>query len=169
MINLYFKKIYPHAVESVLTVCDLFRAGNPPRIVPDEAQATYERRGIKKHARIDWNKPVKQVYDLIRGTNPAPGAWTLVGGEELGVFDCAKVSGDGISSRVMSVSDDGVEVLEATLSLDDFRDADEIFTSGNAQKIMHATQFEDRHLQYGPISRRARELYWDWSANTAAV
>ena len=64
---------------------------------------------------------------------------------------------------------DGVEVEETTLSLDDFRDADEIFTSGNAQKIMHATQFEDRHLQFGPISRRARELYWDWSAGTAAV
>ena len=39
--------------------------------------------------------------------------------------------------------------------------ADEIFTSGNAQKIMHATKFEDRHLQWGPLSRRARELYWD--------
>jgi len=73
------------------------------------------------------------------------------------------------SRTIDLLRDDGVEVLEATLSLDDFRDADEIFTSGNAQKIMHATQFEDRHLQYGPISRRARELYWDWSANTAAV
>ena len=65
--------------------------------------------------------------------------------------------------------EDGVEVQEKTLSIDDFRDADEIFTSGNAQKVMHATQFEERHLQYGPLSRRARELYWDWSAGTAAV
>ena len=110
VIDLYFKKIYPAAVESVLEVCDLFRAGNPPHIVPDEAQATYERRCVKKHAKIDWNKPVAQVYNLIRGTNPAPGAWTLLNGEELGVFDCVRVPGDGISSRVMDVSDDGVTV-----------------------------------------------------------
>ncbi|MEP2028282.1 MAG: methionyl-tRNA formyltransferase [Paracoccaceae bacterium] len=110
VIDLYFKKIYPSAVESVLQVVDLFRAGNPPHIVPDEAQASYERRCVKKHARIDWNKPVGQVYNLIRGTNPAPGAWTIHNGAELGVFDCVRVPGDGISSRVMDVSGDGVSV-----------------------------------------------------------
>ncbi len=110
VIDLYFKKIYPAAIDSVLEVCDLYRSGNPPRIVQDESEASYERRCTRKHAKIDWNKPVKQVYDLIRGTNPAPGAWTLVNGEELGVFDCARVEGDGISSRVMEVSDDGVAV-----------------------------------------------------------
>jgi len=110
VIDLYFKKIYPEAIDSVLTVCDLFRAGNPPHIVPDEAQATYERRCTKKHAQIVWHRPVGQVYDLIRGTNPAPGAWTTVGGTELGVFDCARVPGDGISGRVREVSDDGVAV-----------------------------------------------------------
>ncbi len=110
VINLYFKKIYPSAIESVLTVCDLFRAGNPPHIVPDEAQATFERRCTKKHARIDWNKPVGQVYDLIRGTNPAPGAWTTLNGAEVGIFDSARIPGDGISGRVVDISDDGVTV-----------------------------------------------------------
>ena len=110
VIDLYFKKIYPAGVDSVLQVCDLFRAGNPPHIVPDETEASYERRCTKKHAKIDWNKPVGQVYNLIRGTNPAPGAWTTVGGAELGVFDCTRLPGDGISSRVMEVSDEGVTV-----------------------------------------------------------
>lgn len=110
VIDLYFKKIYPSAVDSVLDVVNLFRSGNPPRIVPDEALASYERRCVKKHAKIDWNKPVAQVYNLIRGTNPAPGAWTSHGGEELGIFDCVRVPGDGISARVMDVSDDGVTV-----------------------------------------------------------
>ena len=110
VIDLYFKKIYPSAIESVIEVCDLFRAGNPPRIVPEESRATYERRCTKRHSRIDWNKPVEQVYNLIRGTNPAPGAWTTHDGQELGVFDCARVAGDGISSRVMNVSDEGITV-----------------------------------------------------------
>ena len=44
VINLYFKKIYPSAVDSVLEVCELFRSGNPPHIQQDESLATYERR-----------------------------------------------------------------------------------------------------------------------------
>ncbi|WP_425046722.1 methionyl-tRNA formyltransferase [Primorskyibacter sp. S87] len=110
VIDLYFKKIYPHAVDSVLTVCDLFRNGNPPRIVPDESQATYERRCNKNHARIEWHRPVGQVYNLIRGTNPAPGAWTTLDGVEVGVFDCVPVPGDGISGRVREITDEGVSV-----------------------------------------------------------
>ena len=110
VIDLYFKKIYAPAVESVIEVCDLFRTGDPPRIAPNESEATYERRCTRKHSRIDWNKPVEQVYNLIRGTNPAPGAWTTHSEMELGIFDCARVAGDGISSRVMDVSNEGVTV-----------------------------------------------------------
>jgi methionyl-tRNA formyltransferase len=110
VIDLYFKKIYPSAVDSVLRVVDLYRSGNPPHKEQDEARATYERRCTRKHTRIDWNKPVKQVYDLIRGANPAPGAWTTLGDAEVDVFDCARVPGDGISSRVIEISDEGVTV-----------------------------------------------------------
>ena len=110
VIDLYFKKIYPSAVDSVLQVCELFRDGNPPHIVPDEAQATYERRCTRKHARIDWNKPVGQVYNLIRGTNPAPGAWTTLNGAEVSIYDAERLPGDGNSSRVMEISEDGVTV-----------------------------------------------------------
>lgn len=110
VIDLYFKTIYPVAVDSVLDVVELFRAGNPPRIVADEADATYERRCTKRHARIDWHKPVGQVYDLIRGTNPSPGAWTTVADKEVGVFDCARVPGDGLSGKVVEVSEEGVTV-----------------------------------------------------------
>lgn len=108
VIDLYFKKIYPAAVDSVVQVCELFRAGDPPHIAQDESRASYERRCTHRHARIDWNKPVGQVYDLIRGTNPAPGAWTTHKGAELGVFDSARVAGDGLSSRVMEISREGV-------------------------------------------------------------
>lgn len=74
---------------------------------------------------------------------------------------------DGITRQrvIRLLRGDGVEVVEKTLSLDDFREADEIFTTGNAMKVMHATQFEDRHLQYGRLSKRARELYWDFAAS----
>jgi len=72
--DIYFKKIFPKGVESVIEVCDLFRSGNPPRTPQDESKATYESWCRKKDARIDWSKPVGEVYNLIRGTDPQPGA-----------------------------------------------------------------------------------------------
>lgn len=108
VIDLYFKKIYPPAVDSVLEVCDLFRSGNPPRTEQDESKATYESRCKKKDAEINWGKSAGDVYNLIRGTNPAPGAWTTVGGAELGVFDSRKLEGTGTPGEVVSVSEDGV-------------------------------------------------------------
>lgn len=110
VIDLYFSKIYPAAVDSVLQVVDLFRTGTPPRIVADEAQASYQRRCTARHARIEWHRPAGQVYDLIRGTNPAPGAHTTYNGAALGIFDCARVSGDGLSGRIRAITDDGIEV-----------------------------------------------------------
>lgn len=61
---------------------------------------------------------------------------------------------------------DGLTVHEKTLTLDDFRAADEIFTSGNAQKVMPVIRFDERHFQYGAVTRRARELYWTFAHGT---
>ena len=110
VINLYFKKIYPSAVDSVLEVCELFRSGNPPHIQQDESLATYERRCTKKHAHVDWFKPVDQVYNLIRGTNPAPGAWTTVNGDELSIYDSEQVAGDGVAGRVTDIEEGGITI-----------------------------------------------------------
>ncbi|MEO1493350.1 MAG: branched-chain amino acid aminotransferase [Pseudomonadota bacterium] len=67
-------------------------------------------------------------------------------------------------SRVLKLlKDNGISAVEKTLTLDDFRGADEIFSTGNAQKVMPITRFEDREYDYGPITRRARELYWEFA------
>ena len=41
--------------------------------------------------------------------------------------------------------------------------ADEVFMSGNMMKVTPVTGFEDTSYQIGPITRRVRELYWDWA------
>ena len=110
VIDLYFKKIYPAAIDSVPEVCDLFRSGNPPRMVQDESKATYESWCKKKDAEVDWGRSAADVYNLIRGTNPAPGAWTTIGGEELGLFDARPSDATGTPGEVVSVSEDGVTV-----------------------------------------------------------
>ncbi|PTV93899.1 branched chain amino acid aminotransferase [Rhodobacter aestuarii] len=59
----------------------------------------------------------------------------------------------------------GMEVHEAVLTLDDVRKADEVFLSGNFAKVTPVTAFDD--VQYGdnPVTKRIRELYWDWAVS----
>ena len=108
--SVYFDKIFPLGVETVLEAVDLVKAGDPPHIAQDESQATYESWCKKADAEIDWSKPVDEVYNLIRGTNPQPGAWTTHDGNELKIFDCAKVDADGEPGEVTDVADDSFTV-----------------------------------------------------------
>ena len=57
----------------------------------------------------------------------------------------------------------GVEVLETALTVDDFLDADEIFSTGNYSKVVPVNRIEDRAMQPGPINTKARKLYWEWA------
>lgn len=71
--------------------------------------------------------------------------------------------------RVMQLlRDDGVEVVETTLTREDLMTADEIFNTGNYGKVVPLTRLEDRDLQPGPVARRARELYFEF-AKSASV
>jgi branched-chain amino acid aminotransferase len=56
-----------------------------------------------------------------------------------------------------------VTVHEATLTVDDFRAADEIFSTGNVSKVVPVIGFDDKKLEYGPITRRARAFYMEWA------
>ena len=49
----------------------------------DEAQATYCKMLTRDSGRIDLSAPRRVIHDLIRGTNPWPGAYALLGEEKL--------------------------------------------------------------------------------------
>jgi methionyl-tRNA formyltransferase len=89
--DVYFNKLFPMGVSAMLEATDLVYAGKHTETVQDESQATYEGWCRGAEARIDWAKPIGQVYDLIRGCNPAPGAWTLLGGKKLYLYDARKI------------------------------------------------------------------------------
>lgn len=68
--------------------------------------------------------------------------------------------------HIKNLQADGVKVHESVLSFQDFHDADEIFMSGNMNKVTPVTALDDTQFQIGPIARKARALYWDWAAST---
>jgi branched-chain amino acid aminotransferase len=78
---------------------------------------------------------------------------------------------DGITRRrvIGLLRDDGREVIETTLRYSDFQGADEIFSSGNFAKVSAVTRIDERHLEPGPIYRRASALYRDFAHATGPV
>jgi methionyl-tRNA formyltransferase len=89
--DVYFNKLFPMGVEAMLEAADLVVAGRHKEIVQDESQATYEGWCRDAEAHIEWSRPVEHIYNLIRGCNPAPGAWTTLNGAKLQIFDCRKI------------------------------------------------------------------------------
>ena len=65
--------------------------------------------------------------------------------------------------HITNLTADGTRVHETVLTFDDVRDADEVFLSGNMNKVTPVTEFDGAHYQVGPITRRVREMYWDWA------
>lgn len=63
----------------------------------------------------------------------------------------------------------GYTVTEKALSVAEFMQADEIFSSGNHSKVVPVIRMEDRNLQPGPVGTRARALYWDWAHSLPAA
>jgi branched-chain amino acid aminotransferase len=74
------------------------------------------------------------------------------------------LSGITRARHISNFKANGTVVHETVLTFDDFRGADEVFLSGNMSKVTPVTTFEDRQYQVGPVTRRAREMYWDWAA-----
>jgi len=65
--------------------------------------------------------------------------------------------------HIANLRADGYKVHEAVLGFDDFRQADEVFLSGNATKITPVSEFDGTDYQAGPVTKRVRQLYWDWA------
>lgn len=68
--------------------------------------------------------------------------------------------------HIANLRADGVTVHETVLSFEDFHGADEVFMSGNMNKVTPVTAFDDTKYQIGSTTKRVKELYWDWAAST---
>jgi methionyl-tRNA formyltransferase len=89
--SVYFDRLFPMGVQAMVEAADLVVSGKYKEVVQDESLASYEGWCRSAEAKIDWAKPVDHVYNLIRGCNPAPGAWTTLNGKKLQIFDARKV------------------------------------------------------------------------------
>ncbi|HXH21261.1 MAG TPA: methionyl-tRNA formyltransferase [Dehalococcoidia bacterium] len=109
--SLYYDKLYPMGIEMILEAVKLVAAGRAPRIPQDESQATYEKPAEDPLVRIDWRDPARDVYNLIRGCDPSPGAWTRFEGAKVRLTDARLQPGEAAPPGVVAaVSEEGILV-----------------------------------------------------------
>lgn len=110
--SLYFNHLFPMGVDAILESIDLVKAGKAPKIPQDEAGATYEPPCDDRVAGIDWEKPAGEVYNLVRGCDPQPGAFALLNGEKVRFYGAQLIeeSTDKAPGTILAVDDQGIHV-----------------------------------------------------------
>ncbi|HEX3913047.1 MAG TPA: methionyl-tRNA formyltransferase [Steroidobacteraceae bacterium] len=88
--KVYFGRLFPMGIEALMEAAELVVSGNAHAVAQDESAASYEGWCRDPEARINWHSHVDQTYNLIRGCDPAPGAWTLFNQKKLQLYDVRK-------------------------------------------------------------------------------
>ena len=88
--KVYFDKLFPLGVKALLEAADLVVANQHQEVTQDESLANYEGWFGIDAAQIHWATHINQIYNLIRASNPAPGAWTKFGEQKVQIYDCHK-------------------------------------------------------------------------------
>ena len=88
--TVYFDRLFPMGVAAMVEAADLVVAGKHKEVVQDEAQASYEGWCRAAESKVNFNNHVDYVHNLIRGCDPAPGAWTTLAGKKVQLFGSKK-------------------------------------------------------------------------------
>jgi len=110
--SLYFNTLFPMGIEAMVEAVQLIRKGEAPRIPQDESKATYEPPCDDTVAGVDWKKPSRDLYNLIRGCDPQPGAHTTIRGEKVRFYDAKlhPVPTQESPGEILSIKEGGAEV-----------------------------------------------------------
>lgn len=90
--SLYFNRLFPMGVNAMVEAVELIKEGRAPRIPQDESKATYEPPCDDRVASMDFEKDGKDIYNLIRGCDPQPGAYTIHNGKKIRFYDAEMFS-----------------------------------------------------------------------------
>jgi methionyl-tRNA formyltransferase len=88
--SVYFDKIFSAGVAALLEAADLLMDGKAEERPQPSEGASYQGRVREAESRINWANGVDVVYNLIRGCDPSPGAWTTANGRRLHLFEARK-------------------------------------------------------------------------------
>lgn len=115
--TVYFDRLFPMGVAAMLEAADLVVAGKHREVVQDESQASYEGWFRANEAKVHWANHVDWIHNTIRGSDPAPGAWTTVGGKKLQLFGSKKHlvrTFGAVKGKIGEITEVGAETIRIT-------------------------------------------------------
>ncbi|HUL95530.1 MAG TPA: methionyl-tRNA formyltransferase [Usitatibacter sp.] len=115
--TVYFDRLFPMGVKAMLEAADLVVAGKHKETVQDESKASYEGWFRANEAKINWHNHVDAIHDTIRGADPAPGAWTTIGGRKLQLFGSRKHlvrTFGAVKGKIGEITEIGAESMRIT-------------------------------------------------------
>jgi len=175
--TVYFERLFPMGVAAMLEAADLVVSGKHRELEQDESQASYEGWFRDAEARIHWANHADVVYNLVRGSNPAPGAWTTLNGVKLQIFDCRKHSVrtfGAVKGKIGEVVETGpasfqvtaqggrIEVLRAKLGDGKKLTAAELLAAGSirAGMLLGGNYLDYFVLHADPVEGQHRGIFW---------
>ena len=98
-----FNNLTEAAVEVISHAWPRLLGGTAPRIAMNLHQGSYFGGRRPADGKIDWEKSAVQIYNLIRGvTHPYPGAFTLLYGKRVVIWEARPISGTGAPGLIIS-------------------------------------------------------------------
>jgi methionyl-tRNA formyltransferase len=105
-----FEKLAPLGAETLRDGLAMLKLGRLHPRPQDHAAATMAPMLTKETGRVDFSSGATAVRDLVRGCDPWPTAYTMLGGEVLKLFRARRVSGSGPPGVVLGADRDGLLV-----------------------------------------------------------
>jgi methionyl-tRNA formyltransferase len=100
-------------VDAMVESVKLIKAGDAPKLLQDNTRATYEPPCNDKLAAIDWDATGREIYNLVRGCDPQPGAYAKFRGEKVRFYSARFSTCDfeAASGTVAGVDDHGIRIV----------------------------------------------------------
>ena len=109
--------------------------GSIEPVPQDDSLATYAPKITTDEARIDWKRPASQIHDLVRGLNPAPGAWSTFRDTRIKVHATSASAATGLEpGEIGGDADLLVGTGDGTIRLEDVQPAGKKRMDGSEMK-----------------------------------
>lgn len=94
----------------LLKAISLVKEGNLELKTQDEKEATFAPKLKKSDGLINWGKEADEIYNLVRGLNPWPSAYTFLEGKRLKIWETEVKEGQGKPGEIIGTDENGIWV-----------------------------------------------------------